>query len=386
MLLGIWASTPLTDRYQGADSDGRQYVAMAGDSMMFGSNFARYAPFAYRVATPWVAKQIPGRDVIAKFKVLAWIDAAMMLLLCFVLFQALGFSPWDSLIGMGLYGLSFWTLKFAFYSPCYIDHQSQVIVLAILVVMAKGWWPFLPIIVFAGYFQKESVVAVIPVILAFYVSNKGWKWWPTYVIGALSVSAAVIAGLILRNNVHPINLELASPLYAMEDSWAVITHTPGYPRILVVAIFSCMGVMPLLVLGQLRWALRYLQRNPAWLAMTGVGLVFLLGGLDKSRLFLHMLPAVTVVSVAIISDLRRQLSPTRFRMWVGFLFLIHAFLGAHLEPFRDFMNYLNRMVPEHSPNQGAEGFTRVFFACVIYLVGDLVIRWRKNPGGLETSQ
>lgn len=378
-LLVISAMTPPIDRYKGADSDGRQYVTMAGDTVMFGARFAGYAPFAYRVATPWLASWVPAGNVIAKFRILAWVDAALILLLAYALLHTLGFGPWDSLLGMGLYGLSFWTLKFAFYSPCYIDHQTQVVLLAILLVMARGWWPLLPFMIFGGYFQKESVLAVVPVITAFFIGRRGWRWWPAYAVGMASAVAAVAARLALEGMVHPTNSELGGPLYAIQDSWGVISHTPGYPRILIVAAFSCLGVMPLLLISHLRWVLRYLWQNPAWLVMILVGVALLLGGLDKSRLFLNMLPAVVVASVALIAHLRKQLTPRRFALWLTLVLLVHAYLGAHLEPFRDFMDYLNRMVPEHSPNQGAQGFTRMFFACVIFAVGDLVLRWRTSP-------
>lgn len=380
LLVGfVRLSTQQTTRNKGADSDGRQYVTMAGDTALFGKAFARYAPFCYRVATPWIASRLPGKDVFAKFQLLAIVDAVLMLLLVFALMRALKFSHWDAILGMVLYGTVFWALKFAFFSPCYIDHLAQVAMLLILVVMAKGWWPLLPILVFGGYFQKETVVALVPVYMIYFLWIKGWRWWPLYVLGFFSLAASVVPYFILRNNVHPTNLSLGSPFYAIADSWMIITTTPGYPRILIVAIFSGLGLLPVIALSHGKYAWRYLRAHPYWLVMILTGTLLLFGGKDKSRLFLHMLPAMTVLAVAVIRDLRKDMPKTPYFAWLGLVSLLHAFMGNLFTPFRDFFDYVNRMVPEHSPTEGGQGFTRVTLVVTLFLVGNYVLR--KQPEG-----
>lgn len=382
LLVGfVRLTTQQTDRDKGADADGRQYVTMAGDTAMFGMEFARIAPFCFRIATPWLASKLPGNDVFAKFRVLALIDTTLILLLVFALLRALNFSHWDSILGMTLYGTVFWTLKFSFFAPCYIDHSTQVITLLVLWVMVKRWWPLLPMLVFGGYFQKESVVFLVPVFMVYFVQTRGWRWWPLYVLGFFALAASIIPYFILRNNVHPLNLVLGSPLRAISDNWKIIARTPGYPRILIVAIFSGLGVLPLVILSQFRSVWDYLRQHLYLLMMIAIGTFLLLGGQDKARLFLHMLPAVTILSVAMIREVRTRFSKVNYFAWLFLVLLLHLFVGNHLAPFRDFVDYLNHIVPEHSPTEGGQGFTRVTLVVTLFIIGNfLLCKWHRSPG------
>ncbi len=380
----ISLTTPLTDRCKGADADGRQYTVMAGDTL-FPPEFGHYAPFCYRVATTWIASKVPAKGSIAQFSIVARIDCVLMLILAFALLRALGFEYWTSLAGMTFYAGVFWTLKFSVFSPAYIDHMTQVIALLILWVMAKKWWFLLPPLMFGAYFQKESLIALVPVIMIYYLSEKGWKWIPLYILGFFLAAASVIPYFILRNNVHQLNPE-SSPFYALSESWKIVNEKPGYLRIMVTAMFSGLGIMPLIILSQFRWVVGYLRKNPHWIAMILIGIFLLFGGKDKPRLMLYALPAFMVMTVSVLQRLKNNLPVWTYRAWLGIMLGLNFYFASWFSPFVDFMDYLDHMVPEHSPGEGALGFDRAVLVTLLFLLANYVLvkhrqvkELRENP-------
>lgn len=358
-------TTPQTEHDKGADSDGRHYMVMAGDTT-FDAVEGKLAPFCYRVATPWIVSKIPSQSYMSGFRTLAVIDAALMLLLMFGWLRAMDFPYWSSVIGMLFFGGVFWTLKFTIFSPAYIDHMTLVIMLLLYYVMAKGWWYLLAPLVFVGLFQKESIMACVPTLMLYYLHQKGWKWIPLYLLGLLLLIASIVPILILRSNIQPANI--SSPMIAISDSWKFVWSTPGYSRVLIVAILSGLGIMPLILFSRFRWALGYLKQHPEAMGMILIGIFLLFGGKDKARLFVYMLPMVTLVTVAIIQDLQRRLPAWSFRAWLAICLLLHLHLGALLFGFKDFKQYLDLQVPEHSPKLGLEGLSRAIVVIVAFLI------------------
>lgn len=367
-------TTTQTDRDGGVDADGRYYISMAGDTTLFPeSKFTHWAPFCYRVATPWIASKMPPTNYIAKFRMLATIDAGLMLLMMFLVLQAFGFSYWNSIAGMLLYAGVFWTLKFSFFSSVYIDHMTQWLILLIMWVMAKKWWYLLPILIFGAFFQKESIASLTPFIFAFYLHQKGWKWWPNYVLGFFMLAAVVIPFLILRNNIHQDNA-YSSPIYAITESYRLMMARDGYLRLFFVAVYSGLGILPIILLTHLRFVLNYLRTHPYWLVMLGIGLFLLFGGYDKGRLMIYLLPALTVLCVAVFEDLRLTMSRIYLKIWIGLALFLNFFVGTWFMRFRDFDQYLDIAVPEYSGGLGAEGFSRAIIAMALFLLVNFVLR------------
>lgn len=376
-------STAQTDRNDGVDADGRHYIAMAGDTT-FQKPFGKVAPFCYRVATPWIASKMPPSNFVTKFRFLAAIDSVLMLLLMFAILQALGFSYFNSLFGMLLYAGVFWTLKFSFFSSVYIDHLTQVLGLLILWVTLKKWWMLLPILVFGAIFQKESVVALFPMVMLYFLHEKGWKWWPLYFTGFFLIAATVIPFLILRNNVHPVNA--SSPFNALEGNWEMWLKREGYFKIMLVATFSGLGLMPLVLLSRFRWLLHYLRHHPYWIAMLMMGTVMIFGGLDKARLMIYLLPAMTVLSVALFADLQQKMKPNSYWALAAITILLNFYLGGWaLMGFANFDQYLDIFVPMYSSTNGEEGLIRARFAGGLFLLAVLVLRWKWWKKAQEAS-
>jgi hypothetical protein len=364
-------TTQQTDNEKGADSDGRNYITMAGDTL-FPASFKSLAPFCYRVATPWIASKLPGATVMAKFRLVALLDSILMLLLVFAWLRAMQFSYSSALIGIVFYATVFWSLKFSFFAPAYIDHMTQVLALLLLWVMARGWWYLLPPLLFGAFFQKEALIFLVPTIMVYYLHEKGWKWWPLYVLGIFLLAASVIPYFILRNNVHQTNSS-STPFHAISDAFYIATKVPGYSRIMFVAIFSGLGIMPLILLSHFRWLLDYLKARPYWVVMLACSLFLLFGGADKPRLMLYMLPLITLLAVAVVDDFRRWMPKRTFWVWLAIILLLQAYVGNLLTPFPDFGSYLDLMVPEHSGNQGAEGYSRSTYVLIAFLVVNFIM-------------
>jgi hypothetical protein len=197
-------------------------------------------------------------------------------------------------------------------------------------------------------------------------------------LGFFSLAASIIPYFILKNNVHPLNVEIGTPMYAISESWNIVATTPGYPRILIVAIFSGLGLLPLIILSNFSWSTRYLRTNLHWGFMVAIGIFLLFGGKDKSRLFLHMLPAITILALGAIRDIRARLSKVDFIVWLAITTLLHVFMGNLLAAFSNFHDYLNRMVPEHSGTQGGQGFTRVALLTTLFFIANYVLQNRSR--------
>lgn len=378
--LAQW-TTPLVPKNGGADSDGTHYLAMAGDTAQPPVE-GRIAPFCNRVATPWVASRLPCARPLDRFRALAFIDACLVLFLAFAMLRAFGLGHRAALVGMVLYAGVFWSVRFSLYSPAYIDHMTQVFWLLLLWVMARGWWWLLPVVLFAACFQKESMPAIVPVVMVYYLHRRGWRWWPLYLLGFLLVAASVVPWLILRNNVHPVNV--TDPAEALSKAWEFAVHTEGFARIMVVATFSGLGMLPLVLLGRFGWVLATLRRQPHWVALLAVGVFLLFGGRDKARLFIYMLPAMVYLATACLHQMRRWMPPLPFALWFVSLLALHAYVGGWFADLADFDHYLDTLVPEYSGTGGSRGFARALLASGLFLLAGFL--WLGPHRGREAVQ
>lgn len=119
------------------------------------------------------------------------------------------------------------------------------------------------------------------------------------------------------------------------------------PR-LCAALFSGLGVLPLVILYGIRPSVRFLAANRQWLVLLVTSAVLLLGGIDKSRLFLYALPAVVILAIHVVQDLTTRRPPRLMTIWLLVTLAIHLYIGNYLTPMGSFSEYLARMVPEHA--------------------------------------
>ena len=77
----------------------------------------------------------------------------------------------------------------------------------------------------------------------------------------------------------------------------------------------------------------------------------LLGGADKSRLFVYLLPLVVLLSVVTISSIKPA-SRYRFLLWAVVFLCGHWYIGNYLTPIGTFNHYLAKLVPEYAAELG----------------------------------
>ncbi len=365
-----WFTTPLVPKNGGRDSDGVFYAAMAGDPEVR-PEIALTAPFCFRVVSPWLAARMPGESIVQRFEHLALVNVLLLLPLVYGTLRKLGFEHSWALLGMLLHGAVFWTVKFSLYSPCYVDDLTQVLTWLLLLCTAMEWWWLCPPLLFAACFQKESLALMAPVTLLYFLKARGPRWRPLLPLAALLAAAPVAAYLVLRSEVQAINDYTAWShfLANVELLW-----TRGYAVKMLAECFSGLGILPLLWLTRFRAGGAYLGREHYWLPMLGLGSVFLFGGADKARLFLHVLPAFLAVGLTVLRRIRSEIGAGRTAPWLAVVVLLQLYLGNHLMPLGNFDEYLDNLVPTHGPSGGRGGLFRAFVVSAIYLVATYALR------------
>jgi len=338
----VWASTPLIERNGGLDYDGVYYAAMAS-AHPADPSLARIAPYCWRVVTPFLASLLPF-GTITNFEVLAFLSNWLALALLYGLLRRSGLSYRASLLGMLLYAGIFWTVKFSFYSPCYIDYQTQAISLAILYLMLRRRYWALPALLALGVLQKESIIFLVPIVYVHYAGQYGWLSRKTVLFLALSLILPALAVVAVRAWVHPIRDYAHTTHYL--TNLRVLLHRGFWPRF-AVALFSGLGILPALVAYRARQVYPFLRRNLHWALLVAIGILSLFGGTDKARLFLYMLPAAVVFAAEAMEPVLVRPKGAAW-VWLGGTLLLHFYLGNLLTPMGTYEDYLRRMVPEHA--------------------------------------
>jgi hypothetical protein len=339
----VFVTTPLTRSNAGYDFDGMFYAAMAGSPRVKPA-MAHVAPWCYRVATPALVSRMPF-DTLTSFRSLAFVANVASLVLLFLIARRLGFSGSLALVGVALYAGVFWTLKFSFYSPAYIDAPTQVLLLAIIYLTVESRFVPLVAVLVVAVLQKESLAAFSLFAVAALLRQQRQHSPNTFVLAAALIVAPVAALFAVRALV-PAAQSLDTTRETLEQLRQLIT--PGFWPIFIQSLFSGMGLLVVVLsIGPASW-MSFLRERYEWIVYSTVALALLFGGRDKGRLFLYLLPAVIVCALVVIDNLRVTSGARRGLVWIAVLLALHAYLGNYLTPMGTFEEYLARLVPEHS--------------------------------------
>jgi hypothetical protein len=343
-LLFVWLTTPLIESNRGLDNDGVLYAAMAQRATHPDDPNAFFAPWCWRVLTPFLASLLPF-DLLGNFKVLAFVTNWLSLLLLYGLLRRLDRPPKVALLGVMLYAGVFWTVKFSFYSPTYIDVQTQTFLLAVLYLMvSRLYWP-LPLLLTLGVLQKESLLLLAPVVYVHRGRQEGWfRGKPLLLL--ITLLLLPLGALWWVRSAIPAG-NLYSPLNAYLGNLTEQTTSMRFWPRFVLEIFSGLGILPVLLLYRAKEAGNFLHSHPEWAMQMVIGTLLLFGGEDKGRLFLFMLPALIVTATFLLEPLLSD--PTwSVRLWLGVTLVLHFYLGHHLTPMGTVAQYHERLVPLHS--------------------------------------
>jgi hypothetical protein len=159
--------------------------------------------------------------------------------------------------------------------------------------------------------------------------------------------------------------------------WVLTQQLPDphfWPRLLV-ALFSGLGILPLLLGWRWRAVWQCLRENPHWLAVLACGLLVLFGGVDKARLFLPMTPAVVVLAVIAWDPVLREREVPAVA-WIVLTLLLNAYLGHHFEPMGPRGAALARLAPIHASTSMVPSLVRIAVVAAVWCVATAVLQRR----------
>lgn len=361
VLASIWLATPLIEHNSGRDSDGVLYAAMA-EKTAGGEVLSRTAPWCWRPLTPFLASLLPFSTVM-DFKVLAFFSNWLSLVLLYEILRRCNRSSLAAAAGVLFYAGVFWTVKFSFYSPCYVDSQTQVFLLAVMLLMILRRYWVLPLLIGVGALQKESMVLLTPVVFLHYARLHRRTMWRALLYFVALVIPGIAALAAARLAVDPANHY--SSLDTLVANVGRATQAGFWPRLLL-ALFSGLGMLPLVVCYRARYSYQFLRDNPEWPAIIVVGIPLLFGGVDKARLFLYVLPVLVLTASRILEDALDRPSRATW-VWIGTTLLLHLYMGHQFTAMGTYEDYLNWMVPTHAPGPLLPSFGRLGLVVVIWL-------------------
>ncbi len=347
LVLGIYAATPLTPRNAGFDSDGLFYGAMAL-SLPELHELAHTAPYCWRPLTPWLAGALPRSDnaqLIANFRMLTLPATFASLLLLYALLRALRLPVSAAALGGALYAGLFWTLKFAYYSPAYVDYFAQTLLLAALLLTALGK-PWLTLgVLCAGVFQRETILAAIPALIAL-------RWQATRLrTGQERVWAGAVLALplvllaALRAFITPVNSY--SSVAALAEVAAAQLRSAQFWSLLPVELAVGLGAIPLVALAAAHALPDTLRRLWPFAILLACGVPLAFGGPDKARLLLPLVPAAIVLAIAAFDAAIRDWRRPALIAWLALLLASHGYIGHQFEPLDSTDKFFQRLAPLH---------------------------------------
>jgi hypothetical protein len=347
LTLVIFSTTEVTERNEGYDSDGVVY-AMISSMPLFTLPEMIVPPFCYRILTPKLASLLPG-ELLDRFRVIAVLANILSIFTLYKILKLLHFS--DLLCGVGilLYAGVFWTLKFSFYAPAYIDHVTGALLLLIVYCTLSD--RFIPAIVLVclSVLQKESLP-----MFSLFVAAQIWHRNPQPTRGRTKALAwaAVVIPFFCYVAFHEQFVSQRSAVGTVVLTEAMRFADPAFWPVFLHAIFSGLGLLPVILLADYRPWLKFLRERPALIVYLFVAAGALLVGVDKSRLFTYALPVVVVLGLV---NLQHFLAvPTRRAVgWVALVLVGHWYIGNGLSPIGSFAEYIVKLVPEHAVDLGA---------------------------------
>lgn len=354
LLVFVALTTPLVEAYGGFDYDGRFYGAISG-STLFDPEMATQAPWCWRILTPGFVSLLPW-STIDSFRIVGFVSNWLTLALLFQLLRRYALSARSATVGVLLYAGVFWALKFSWFAPAYVDFQAQTLLVALLLSLASERFWVAVVVFTVGALQKESLLLFLPTALFALWRTPTTARRQRVLVAVAMIVAPALTLMIVHRAIRPTNDY--SSLQALLFNLNGLTSARWW-LILLHAAMSGLGLLPAILLLNLRAVVRRIREQPMLLLaiLTGVGALF--GGVDKSRIFLSMLPAVVVVAASVLRD-----SADRgglVTVWLAVTLLVHWYIGNLLSPMGSFEHYLDRMAPEHAPAT-SRAFLQLFLA------------------------
>lgn len=203
-------------------------------------------------------------------------------------------------------------------------------------------------------------------------------WQTRRALSRLVLFCVLPAVVVIAIRVWIRPVDAAAQLRVVLDALGFMRYADFWMR-MPIALFSGLGVLPLLLLTRPRAILEMLRRESLWLLLLLAGAALLFGGVDKARLFTYMLPAVVVLCVRTLAAGHPRVT-LPIAAWLVVMLGLHLFLGYYLTPMGNVTEYLGRMVPMHGPYDAVRpGLIRVAAVTGAWLLATWLILPRTAP-------
>lgn len=325
IVLALRLTTSIPPALAGCAYDGEFYGAMAAP-LSSDAWHVYQAPWCWRVLTPYFISLLPWpvfESFLASNLVFNWLN----LVLVGWLAQRVCSSRSAGVGAMLLYAGVFWSIKFSFYCPCYIDVQTQTVFLGALCLMELKRYRALVFFIALGALQKESALLLAPVAAVQHYSVKhDRKAALLYLVLILAAAAAALA--LVRVSIAPVNQYLSEGAFRQQLAADLQSLFELRARIFT-NVTSGLGLLWLIVIWRARALADFIRKNPHWAALILLGILPLFAGTDKGRFFLYMLPAITILAVAGIKPILERLErgERRVVIWAALTLVIHFYIG-----------------------------------------------------------
>ena len=289
--------------------DAYAYVAMAEQPAFF-----TLAPWGYRVLTPWLARVLPGPNVLRGFRALnlAAVGAAAVLLFLFL--RRLGLATAPSLAGLAAFLLSPPVTELV-KNPFLADASTLALESAfVLAVEAGAGIPALALISALGALSKESFFLFVPLV---YLARRSRDGEARALAGAaVALAAGLAAALVLRGwwTPHlrtPVPALQADTLRAAGQNLAAFLSRQAWGRwyfagLALAATAAAMRAPGRLFLARYGYVLVAATAAPFFNPV-----VFSPG--DVRRLLVHALPSLVPLALLAAWPVKEQLAPDAAR-------------------------------------------------------------------------
>jgi hypothetical protein len=377
ILLPTWLATPTPEHAGGLRADQLYYAAMAlRDSAP--ERLSHVAPWCWRVLTPFQVSLWPigaeaYPDAIQHFKRLAFASNWLSLVLLYALLRRLGAGPAARVFGVLAYAGIHWTVKFSFRAPGYVDFQMQLLVIAVLLCMvARRTWLMLPLFALAAI-QKETTLLLLPAVALQRWNHRSERSITDAAWLAGVLALPLVALVWVRSSITPVN-DFSAAAAVGRVLAGQLLDPAFWPRF-GIAIFSGLGILPLLLAWRPHATAEFVRKEPHWgVALAGC-LLALAGGVDKARLFLPMTPVIVVIVVCVWQPALCNIAQSGRRLaWLILTLLLNAYLGHHFEPMGEAGSALERLAPIHAQGSFAGAWLRVAIVAGLWITATSLLR------------
>lgn len=292
---------------EGRGWDGIHYYAVA-EAIVHGQRPEAWAPFVYRLGTPFLAAVLWPGDLLIGFKVANVLAGAVSTVLLVLLFRLHGLA-WPTTALLSALFITHWhsPLRYPYFHPAYSDPWGNTWlfagILGLVVLRRRSSWPGLvaySAIVFVGVLFRESdaLLALLPFLLHNPIRERGALFARLH----MPVDPALVPRPWLALLLPPV-----AAVAAIVWTHALGTQTNGYSSFgQAMAYFSEKELVPFLyswwiafgpvwalVLYDWRRGLAFLRQHQAE-AVFALGMVGLtwIGGQDQERLLATITPVV----------------------------------------------------------------------------------------------